>query len=153
MKCPFCSYADNKVVDKREAEDLVATRRRRECLKCGRRFTTYERVETLDITVIKKDGKKETYSREKLHAGLEKALRKRPITPEEIEDVAEKIEAEIRKKGGTEILSSQIGEMVMKRLKKLDEVAYLRFASVYKEFEGLESFKQELDKLKEVTKK
>lgn len=134
-------------MDKRETEDSNVTRRRRECLKCKKRFTTYERVETLDLTVVKKNGKRENFDRHKLMAGLLKACEKRPIPREKIEKVADDIEAKLRVHKETEVDSSFIGELVMKKLKKLDKVAYIRFASVYREFTDLDSFKEEMGKL------
>lgn len=134
-------------MDKRETEDSNVTRRRRECLKCKKRFTTYERVETLDLTVVKKNGKRENFDRHKLMTGLLKACEKRPIPREKIEKVADDIEAKLRVHKKTEVDSSFIGELVMKKLKKLDKVAYIRFASVYKEFADLDSFKEEMGKL------
>lgn len=134
-------------MDKRETEDSNVTRRRRECLKCKKRFTTYERVETLDLTVVKKNGKRENFDRHKLMTGLLKACEKRSIPREKIEKVADEIEAKLRAHKETEIESSFIGELVMKKLKKLDKVAYIRFASVYREFADLDSFKEEMEKL------
>ena len=147
MKCPYCSNSNTRVMDKRETEDSNVTRRRRECLKCKKRFTTYERVETLDLTVVKKNGKRENFDRHKLMAGLLKACEKRPIPREKIEKVADDIEAKLRVHKETEVDSSFIGELVMKKLKKLDKVAYIRFASVYREFTDLDSFKEEMGKL------
>ena len=147
MKCPYCSAGETKVVDKREASDLVATRRRRECLNCGKRFTTYERVELLDLMVIKKDGRREQFSRGKLENGVLKACEKRPISQEKIEKLINEIEAKIRNKDTTEVDSTFIGELVMRKLKSLDKVAYIRFASVYREFGDIESFQEELKKL------
>jgi len=134
-------------MDKRETEDSNVTRRRRECLKCEKRFTTYERVETLDLTVVKKNGKRENFDRHKLMAGLLRACEKRPIPREKIEKVADDIESKLRVHKETEVDSSFIGELVMKKLKKLDKVAYIRFASVYREFADLDSFKEEMEKL------
>jgi transcriptional repressor NrdR len=146
MKCPYCSNPDTKVTDKRDSEEGV-TRRRRECLKCEKRFTTYERVETLELAIVKKDGRREQFDRKKLFSGIQKACEKRPVGQEEIEKSVDSIEAELRKMETTEITSKEVGEMVMKQLKKLDKVAYIRFASVYREFADLESFKKELEKL------
>jgi transcriptional repressor NrdR len=145
MKCPFCS-SETRVIDKRETEDLGANRRRRECLNCGKRFTTYERIEAQFLRVIKKDGKIEEFSREKLKAGIIKACEKRPVTSEKIEEMVDEIEAEMRKKSA-EVSSSEIGDMVMNKLESLDKVAYIRFASVYREFADIESFGKELEKL------
>jgi len=146
MKCPYCESRNTKVTDKRESEKGLAIRRRRECLRCKKRFTTYERVEQVIITVIKKDGKREPFNRAKIMSGIEKACNKRPVTSEQLEKVVSRIESRLRKK--KEVKSSKIGELVLKELKKLDKVAYMRFASVYKEFENLKSFKKEFALLK-----
>jgi transcriptional repressor NrdR len=145
MKCPYCLADETKVVDKRNAE--MSTRRRRECLKCSKRFTTYERVEEVDLMVVKRSGAKERYSRDKIKSGLIKACEKRGIAGERIEETLDKIETELRKLNTTEIPSSKIGDTVMKYLKKLDKVAYIRFASVYKEFADIGEFNEELKKL------
>ena len=147
MRCPFCYHTDTKVVDKREVPDDTSTRRRRECLKCGKRFTTYERPELTTLYIIKKNGERQIFNRQKLMAGILKACEKRPISSEEIEDMTNKIETEIRQKDANEVKSSIIGERVMKHLKKKDKVAYIRFASVYRDFTDLESFKEELKRL------
>ena len=146
MKCPFC-FAETRVVDKRESGELGANRRRRECLRCGKRFTTYERIETPSLSVIKKDGRIEEFNREKLKAGIASACQKRPISNEDIENVIDGVETELRKKDSTDIKTKIIGDLVMKKLKSLDKVAYIRFASVYREFTDLESFEKELEKL------
>jgi transcriptional repressor NrdR len=146
MKCPFC-FAETKVVDKRESGELGANRRRRECLRCGKRFTTYERIETPSLNVIKKDGAIETFDREKVKLGFIKACQKRPVTNEQIETAIDNIETDLRKKDSTEIKTKIIGDMVMKELKELDKVSYIRFASVYREFTDLGSFEKELEKL------
>ena len=147
MKCPFCSHPNTKVVDKREPNSLEITRRRRECLNCKKRFTTYEKVESANLIVIKKDNRREKYDIEKLKKGLTKACEKRPVALEKIEEIAEKIEEDLRKLKSKEIKSSIIGEKVINSLKKLDHVAYIRFASIYREFKDLEDFKEELKKL------
>ena len=149
MKCPYCYTEDTKVVDKRETEDNIVTRRRRECLKCQKRFTTYERIET-DLTVIKKDNRREKFSREKLKSGILKATEKRPISSEQIEQLLDNIEATLRSKNSSEIPTNIIGELVMKKLKALDKVSYIRFASVYREFEDPSSF---IEEIKILTKK
>src|SRR3989344_7677987 len=135
MKCPYCQESETRVVDSRELDDII--RRRRECLKCDKRFTTYERVEHIELIVIKKDGRKEKFDREKLRVGLIKAFEKRPITIEQIEEITDKIEAKLRRRKSNEVSSKVIGEEVIRRLKNIDEIAYLRFASVYKEFENV----------------
>ena len=143
IKCPYCQYQETKVSDKRETEDSLTTRRRRECLKCNKRFTTYERIE-IDLIVIKKDGRKEKFSREKLKSGISKALEKRPISNEEIEKLLDNIEVTLKSKNSNEVPSKLIGELAMKKLKNIDKVAYVRFASVYKEFEDPSSFIEEI---------
>ena len=145
MKCPYCLAEDTKVVDKRDAES--STRRRRECLKCEKRFTTFERVENFDLIIVKKNSTREQYDRNKLKAGILKACEKRPISAEVIEQTVDQIETELRTMDTTEIPSSKIGDAVMKYLKKLDKVAYIRFASVYKDFTDVEEFEDELKKL------
>jgi len=147
MKCPYCSHEETEVIDTRETENLEATRRRRGCLKCGKRFTTYERVEEAEIIVVKKDGKRERYQRQKLLNGLLKACEKRPISLDKIEKVVDDVESDLRKRDSVEVESKTIGEIAMKKLKTLDKVAYIRFASVYREFEGLERFEEELERL------
>jgi len=145
MQCPYCKTPDSRVIDSREAEDTV--RRRRECPKCEKRFTTYERVEKTDLVVLKKDGRREPFSVEKLKAGVIKACEKRPIRTEKVECLCEEVEMALKKREKTEIPSSVIGELVMKKLKKLDEIAYVRFASVYKEFKNLDELKREIKEL------
>ena len=147
MICPFCAHQETKVVDKREGSDGKTTRRRRECLKCARRFTTFERVQTLDLLVIKKDGKREVFDRVKLRGGIIKACEKRPISAQEVEKILDEVEADLRKKNANEVSSKKIGELVIRRLKKLDEIAYIRFASVYRQFADLSDFEKELAKL------
>ncbi|MCB9358448.1 transcriptional repressor NrdR [Candidatus Woesearchaeota archaeon] len=147
MRCPFCYNPENKVVDKRTTPDESSIRRRRECLKCGKRFSTYERAELTTLYVVKKNGNREVFDRQKMMSGLFKACEKRPISTEEIEEMGNKIETELRKKDSSEIKSALIGEKIMKYLKRKDKVAYIRFASVYREFTDLDSFKEELKKL------
>lgn len=147
MKCPYCNYEETQVIDTRETENLEATRRRRGCLKCNKRFTTYERVEEADIIVVKKDGKRERFERKKLLNGILKACEKRNIPLEKVEKLADEVESDLRKRDSVEIESKVIGELVMRKLKTLDKVAYIRFASVYKEFGDLEKFEEELEKL------
>jgi transcriptional repressor NrdR len=148
MKCPYCGSNDTKVLDKRETEEDLVTRRRRECLKCQKRFTTYERVELADIMVIKKDGKRETFNRDKLKNGIVKACEKRPVNQEQIDSVVDRIGIKVRNMDSNEIESTVIGDLVMKELKKLDKVAYIRFASVYREFEDIGEFAKEVKSLK-----
>lgn len=147
MKCPYCFHDETKVVDKRETEDLDVTRRRRECLKCEKRFTTYERVEGLDLIIIKKDGRRENFDREKLKKGIIKACEKRPVSYEQIDDFMDKLESELRKLKSKEIPSNIIGEKVIQGLKKLDKIAYIRFASVYRSFADVTDFQKELKEL------
>ena len=141
MKCIFCSSKNTKVTDKRESPD--GTRRRRECLKCKKRFTTYERPEKKEIIVVKKDGRREPFLTEKLKVGLTKACVKRPIPIKDIDKIVEEIEEKLRKRG-KEVKSAMIGDMVINRLKKLDKIAYIRFASVYRDFKDIEEFKKEI---------
>ena len=148
MRCPYCNFGETKVIETREAEDSDVTRRRRECLKCKKRFTTYERTETLDLRVVKKNGDIETFDRNKILKGLTKACEKRPIKIEKIEKTVEEIESELRKQETTEIPSKVIGELVMEKLNQLDHVAYIRFASVYREFKDIKEFEKELKNIK-----
>lgn len=147
MKCPYCNFEETQVIDTRETENLEATRRRRECLKCSKRFTTYERVEEAEIVVVKKEGKRERFERKKLLNGILKACEKRPISLDKIEKLVDEVESDLRKRDSVEVESKIIGELVMKRLKSLDKVAYIRFASVYREFEDIDRFEEELEKL------
>lgn len=148
MRCPFCRHPKTRVVDKRNLEERDTIRRRRECLSCKRRFSTYERIEWTGVSVIKKDGRRESFDRNKLRAGVLKACEKRPIPNEEIEKRISGIEAELYNYGSREVPARVIGELVMDRLKALDKVAYIRFASVYREFTDLKSFEKELRTLK-----
>jgi transcriptional repressor NrdR len=144
MKCPFCGYKEDKVVDSRSTAEESAVRRRRECLKCGKRFTTYEYVEEVSLMVIKKDGRREPFDRKKILSGIIRACEKRPISIEKMEDIITQVERAIQKKSDREVSSSRIGELVMERLKSLDDVAYVRFASVYRQFKDVGQFMQEL---------
>ena len=146
MRCPFCNRDNTRVVDSRPVEDTNSIRRRRMCDACGRRFTTYEKVETIPLTVIKKDSTREQYSRNKIQDGVLRACYKRPIPVEKIEDMIDQIEVQIFNNEEKEISSSQIGEIVMEHLQKLDAVAYVRFASVYREFKDADTFMEELKK-------
>jgi transcriptional repressor NrdR len=147
MKCPYCGYSESKVVDSRPTEEETAIRRRRECEKCAKRFTTYEKIEEVPLVIIKKDGSREVYQRGKLINGFLKACEKRPVSLKQIEEVVDEIEKELYNSMEKEIDSKKIGEMVMKRLKQLDDVAYVRFASVYRQFKDLNTFMEELNKL------
>ncbi len=148
MKCPVCGYTESKVVDSRPTEEGVSIRRRRECLSCQNRFTTYETIETLPLLVIKKDNTREVFDKSKLLSGMLSACNKRPVTMDQLEGIASEIEAELQNSLKREISSRQIGVLVMDKLKDLDEVAYVRFASVYREFKDLDSFMQELEKIR-----
>ena len=145
MRCPFCSHSETRVVDKRESGEDI-TRRRRECEKCKKRFTTYERVET-DLIVIKKDGRRIAFDREKVKAGVLKACEKRPVALADVEQLVDAVERELRSKESHEVRSSVIGDLVMRKLQRLDKVAYIRFASVYREFADIGAFQKELRKL------
>lgn len=144
MKCPYCGHLEDMVVDSRSLSEGSIIRRRRECIKCHRRFTTYERIEEVTLKVIKKDGRREDYDRQKLMNGILKACEKRPISMEQIEKLVQEIEKQIEKDGKSEVTSKRIGELVMKKLQKLDEVAYVRFASVYRQFKDISQFMQEV---------
>lgn len=145
MICPYCLYTTSRVTDKRKSPE--GTRRRRECLKCKKRFTTYEKVAKNELYVIKKNGGREKFLREKLERGIDKAFEKRPISKEKINKMIDEIEEQVRKKGKKEIKSSTLGEIVMKKIKKLDNVAYIRFASVYRNFQDASDFKKEIKEL------
>ncbi len=147
MRCPYCGYIDSKVIDKRDNPDYSATRRRRECLSCHKRFSTHERVEMSDLLVVKKDGRREPFNPEKMRAGLFKALEKRPVSAELTNAVAQEIEQEIRRRYLDEVPSKAIGEAIMRRLKKLDQIAYIRFASVYRNFTEARDFAEALKDL------
>ena len=144
MKCPFCSYADSRVIDSRSVDNGTSIRRRRECPECGRRFTTYEKYEETPLLVIKKDGRRELFDSQKLTNGLLKAFEKRPFSYEQIQSIASGIERDLRALGESEVNSTLIGETVMKALEKIDQIAYVRFASVYRQFADVNSFMQEI---------
>lgn len=147
MKCPYCNHEDTDVIETRDSEDLSVTRRRRNCPKCEKRFTTYERVETVPLTVIKKDDRRETFDREKLRRGIWRASGKTTIKAEDIDRIVDEVERELISGDTTEIVSKKIGELVAKRLKKLDKVAYIRFSSVFRRFVDIEDFEKEVKKL------
>lgn len=147
MRCTNCEYKNTKVTDSRPIEEGKAIRRRRECEKCGHRFTTFERIEQLPLIVVKKDGMRQEFSREKLTRGIIRACEKRPVPLEKIEEIASEVEKELRQSGVTEVDSKEIGEMVMERLSKVDEVAYVRFASVYRQFKDVSVFLEELKEI------
>ena len=146
MKCPYCSNQSSKVTNKRNSPEEI--RRRRECLKCKKRFTTYERIEKGELWVIKKDGSRQKFQREKIERGVERAFEKRPVSQERIDKMINEIEEELRKKGEKEVKSSTIGEIVMKKIKAVDNIAYIRFASVYRDFKDLKDFNREIKSLK-----
>ena len=148
MRCPSCGYSESKVVDSRPSEDDTTIRRRRECLECGHRFTTYERLVDNPLIVVKADGSSEAYDRQKLMRGLLIACAKRPISPEQIGDLIDSIETELRNASKSEIGSKELGDMALGRLAKLDDVAYVRFASVYKDFQNVEEFAAALEGLR-----
>jgi len=147
MRCPFCGHIEDKVVDSREAKDGDAIRRRRECLECGRRFTSYERIDEIPYMVVKKDGRRETFERGKVLAGLLRACEKRPISTPQLEAIVDEVEKEVQESLDRELSTSEIGKVIMRRLKNLDKVAYVRFASVYLEFEDVSAFMTELKAL------
>ncbi len=147
MKCPYCTYEESKVVDSRHSEDGNSIRRRRECLNCGKRFTTYETVESLPVVVVKKDGRRQTFDRNKVLNGMVRACEKRPVPLATLESAAAEIEQIVHNSLDREVNSDYIGELVMERLKPLDEVSYVRFASVYRQFKDINSFMAELNKI------
>ncbi len=149
MKCPYCGYKEGKVIDSRPTEDSSSIRRRRECLKCQRRFTTYEKLENISLAVIKQDNSRQPYDREKILRGIMRACEKRPISLSQMEKITDDIEGELYQSMEKEVTSTEIGEKVMRLLKELDEVAYVRFASVHKHFSDIETFMEELKKLLE----
>ena len=147
MRCPFCGHIEDKVVDSRESKDGDSIRRRRECLECGRRFTSYERIDEIPYMVVKKDGKRETFERSKILAGLLRACEKRPLSMSQLEAIVDDVEKEVQDSPDRELATSEIGKIIMRRLKSLDKVAYVRFASVYLEFEDVTAFMTELKDL------
>ena len=147
MKCPYCSFEESKVIDSRSTEEGTTIRRRRECLECGKRFTTYEKIETIPLIIIKKDNNRETYDRSKIEAGVLRACHKRPISASQITQLIDEVETQIFNMEEKEIESRVIGELVMNKLKDLEAVAYVRFASVYREFKDINTFMDELTKL------
>ncbi|MGM9569372.1 MAG: transcriptional regulator NrdR [Phascolarctobacterium sp.] len=147
MKCPFCSYRDSRVIDSRAVEDGTSIRRRRECPDCGRRFTTYEKYEETPLVVSKKDGRRELFDAKKLLGGLLKAFEKRPVPYERVQEIADSVERELRMNGESEVESTRIGELVMQHLEETDQIAYVRFASVYRQFADVKNFMQELERI------
>ncbi|MEE3491434.1 transcriptional regulator NrdR [Ruminococcus sp.] len=147
MKCPYCGFEESKVIDSRPADEGERIRRRRECLKCGKRFTTHEVIETVPIVVVKRDKSREVFDRAKLTAGILRACEKRPVSVEQIEKMVDTIEAQLQSSLDREVTSMTIGELTMDQLKNVDEVAYVRFASVYRQFKDINTFMEELNKL------
>ena len=147
MKCPFCGEIDNKVIDSRLSKDGIVIRRRRQCIICSRRFTTYEHIEEIPVMIIKKDGRREIFSREKVRSGIQKACQKRDISVNVIEEFLDELERDLREAGEKEIPSYKIGEKIMAKLHEIDDVAYVRFASVYREFKDVNDFVSELKSL------
>lgn len=147
MKCPYCGSKETEVVETRDSEDLETIRRRRECLKCNKRFTTYERIENINLIVIKKDGKREQFDRDKLKAGIIRSCEKTTVSLDDIEKIVTEIERELRGEIGVEVESKKIGQLVATRLKSLDKVAYIRFSSVFKRFVDVEDFEKEVKRL------
>ncbi|MGL5615644.1 MAG: transcriptional regulator NrdR [Sarcina sp.] len=147
MRCPYCFYEESKVVDSRASDDSTSIRRRRECLSCGKRYTTYEKIEDIPILVIKKDSTRENFNKEKIVTGLIKACQKRPVSRKQIEDIADYIEKKLSNQMLSEIKSDYIGELIMDRLKGIDEVSYVRFASVYRQFTDINTFMEEIKNL------
>jgi len=148
MRCPFCNFEESKVVDSRSSEDKSAIRRRRECLNCNKRYTTYEKVENIPILIIKRNKDRENFDRNKLLNGLIRACEKRPISRKVLEEVADEIEKKLYNQMRTEVQSQYVGELVMEKLKEIDEIAYVRFASVYRQFKDIDSFMEEIAALK-----
>lgn len=147
MKCPYCGYNETKVVDSRSTDDNMAIRRRRECLRCNKRYTTYEKIENVPILVVKKNMNREYFDRTKILNGLIKACEKRPVSRKQIENITDEVEKKINNNMITEISSSEIGEIIMENLKRVDEVSYVRFASVYRQFKDINTFMQEIKNL------
>ncbi|NQT80023.1 MAG: transcriptional regulator NrdR [Candidatus Aminicenantes bacterium] len=147
MQCPYCEHSESKVIDSRESKNGLSIRRRRECLSCKRRFTTYEKIEEIPFMVVKKDGRRQSFDSQKLLRGLLKACEKRPVPLVKLEEIVEEIESKLQEREEKEMNASEIGKFVMKKLKVLDKVAYVRFASVYREFKDVAEFKQELESL------
>lgn len=149
MKCPYCQHEETSVVDSREAEDQNSIRRRRECDACQKRFTTYERIEGIDLKVVKKDGSKEDFSRDKLRRGIVKATWKRPVSMADIDTLIDDVEALLRRRKTSEVKSWEVGNLVINRLRKMDPLSYLLFASVYRDFDSIENFAEEIERLGE----
>ncbi|HOK80654.1 MAG TPA: transcriptional regulator NrdR [bacterium] len=148
MKCPYCGFMEDRVIDSRESEDGLQIRRRRECLRCEKRFTTYEEIEEKPLIVVKKDGRREKFNRDKIFNGIQRACEKRPVSTEQITTIVDEIEQELKQRFEKEVSSKDIGEMIIEKLRKLDEVAYVRFASVYRQFKDISEFQKEIENIK-----
>ncbi len=148
MKCPYCGFLEDRVIDSRESEDGRQIRRRRECLRCEKRYTTYEEIEEKSLVVVKKDGRREKFMREKVFAGIQKACEKRPISTQQISLVVDEIEQDLKQRFEKEVSSMDIGNAIVDKLRNLDEVAYVRFASVYRQFKDISEFQKEVEKIK-----
>ena len=148
MKCPYCGFIEDREIDSRESEDGLQIRRRRECLRCEKRYTTYEEIEEKPLIVVKKDGRRETFHRDKIFNGIQRACEKRPVSTEQITTIVEEIEQELKQRFEKEVPSKNIGEMIIEKLRKLDEIAYVRFASVYRQFKDVSEFQKEVENIK-----
>jgi transcriptional repressor NrdR len=147
MKCPYCGYSDSKVIDSRPTEDDLSIRRRRGCLQCGKRFTTYETVEQVPVMVVKRDGSRQAFDKQKMLRGMIRACYKRPVSAADLEKAANEVEQEVRNSMQREVSAEYVGDLVMEKLKALDEVSYVRFASVYRQFKDISTFREELDRM------
>ncbi|HRS06852.1 MAG TPA: transcriptional regulator NrdR [Candidatus Ratteibacteria bacterium] len=148
MKCPYCGFLEDKVIDSRESEDGLQVRRRRECLRCEKRYTTYEEIEKKPLIVVKKDGRRENFVKEKVFNGIKKACEKLPISTEKISFIVDEIEQELRQRFEKEVASKEIGRLIIEKLRKIDEVAYVRFASVYRQFKDISEFEKEIEEMR-----
>ncbi len=148
MKCPYCGFLEDKVIDSRESEDGMQIRRRRECLRCEKRYTTYEEIEEKPLIVVKNDGRREKFMKEKIFSGIQKACEKRPVSTEQISLIVDEIEQELRQRFEKEVASKEIGRLIIEKLRNLDEVAYVRFASVYRKFRDVSEFQKEIEEMR-----
>lgn len=151
MKCPYCGFLEDKVIDSRESEDGLQVRRRRECLRCEKRYTTYEEIEEKPLIVVKNDGRREKFMKEKIFNGIQKACEKRPISTEKISLIVDEIEQELKQRFEKEVASKEIGRLIIEKLQKLDEVAYVRFASVYRQFKDISEFQKEIEEMRRIS--
>ncbi|MCM8806303.1 MAG: transcriptional regulator NrdR [Candidatus Omnitrophica bacterium] len=151
MKCPYCGFLEDRVIDSRESEDGLQIRRRRECLRCQKRFTTYEEIEKSPLIVVKKDGRREKFMRDKIFNGIQKACEKRPVSTEQISLIVDEIEQQLRQNFEKEVSSKDIGALVIEKLRNLDQVAYVRFASVYRQFKDVSEFQKEVEKIRRIS--